>query len=168
MSSKDVFREIRKKAADLNVRINERKNKISNLGLALEETLRMGPQSPEVWNRKTNQLAALQREMQLLKDMRKDRSLSLYWIEFYKKFSIPFGAFSFIFLAVSLGLMAKRSGQTVGFIFGLIISLIYWVLIVGGQTMGIRLGTSPFWSMWMPNILALSAGLILAVIKVVK
>jgi lipopolysaccharide export system permease protein len=167
MSSIDVFREIRKKTADLNVRLNERQNKISILALAFENTLRGGPSS-ENWNRRTNQFTVFQRETQVLQSMQKDRTLSLYWLEFYKKFSIPFGAFSFIFLAVSLGLMAKRSGQTVGFIFGLIISVFYWALLLGGQTMGIRFNTSPFWSMWMPNILALSAGLILAIIKVVK
>ncbi|MDR0455055.1 MAG: LptF/LptG family permease [Treponema sp.] len=167
MSSVDVFREIRKKTAEIDVRLNERQNKVSVLALALEDTLRAGP-SAESWNRKANQFAAFQREAQILQSLREDRRLSMYWIEFYKKFSIPFGAFSFIFLAVSLGLMAKRSGQTVGFIFGLIISVVYWVLLVGGQTMGIRFDTPPFWSMWTPNILALSAGLILAVIKIVK
>ncbi|MDR2717439.1 MAG: LptF/LptG family permease [Treponema sp.] len=167
MSSVDVFKEIRIKTADLGVRLNERHNKVSVLALALEETLRAGP-SAESWNRRTSQFTAFQREVQALQSLRNDRSLSLYWLEFYKKFSIPFGAFSFIFLAVSLGLMAKRSGQTVGFIFGLIISVFYWVLLVGGQTMGIRFNTSPFWSIWMPNILALSAGLVLAIIKIVK
>jgi lipopolysaccharide export system permease protein len=106
MSSVDVFREIRKKTADLNVRLNERQNKVSTLALAFEDTLRAGPSS-ESWNRRTNQFTAFQRETQVLQSMQKDRSLSLYWLEFYKKFSIPFGAFSFIFLAVSLGLMAK-------------------------------------------------------------
>jgi lipopolysaccharide export system permease protein len=167
MSSRDVFREIRKKTSDLSVRINDRQNKIAALALALEETLRAGPPA-ENWNRRTNQLTAFQREESALSSLRKDRSLSLYRLEFYKKFSIPFGAFSFIFLAVSLGLMAKRSGQTVGFIFGLIIAVVYWALLLGGQTMGVRLSTPPFWSIWTPNILALSAGLILAVIRIVK
>jgi lipopolysaccharide export system permease protein len=167
MSSVDVFKEIRKQTAELNVRLNERRNKVSVLALTFEDILRAGP-SGENWNRRTSQVTALQREAQVLQSMRNDRSLSLHWLEFYKKFSIPFGAFSFIFLAVSLGLMAKRSGQTVGFIFGLIISVFYWVLLVGGQTLGIRFNTSPFWSIWMPNILALSVGLILATIKIVK
>jgi lipopolysaccharide export system permease protein len=167
MSSIDVFKEIRRKTADLNVRLNDRQGKVSALAIALEQTLREGP-SAEGWNRRANQLAAFQREEQALQATRKDRSLSLYWLEFYKKFSMPFGAFSFIFLAVALGLMAKRSGQTVGFIFGLIISVIYWALLLGGQTMGVRLNTPPFWSMWLPNILALSAGIILTIIKVVK
>ncbi|MDR2477137.1 MAG: LptF/LptG family permease [Treponema sp.] len=167
MSSRDVFREIQKKTVDLNARLNERKNKLATQALALEESLRQGPFG-ETWNRRANHLAGFQRELQTLAGLKRDRSLSIYWLEFYKKFSIPFGAFSFIFLAVSLGLMAKKSGQTVGFIFGLLIAVVYWALMLGGQTMGIRLNTSPFWSMWLPNLLALSAGLVLAVVKVRK
>jgi lipopolysaccharide export system permease protein len=167
MSSRDVYKEIRVKTADLNERLNERRNKVSVLALTLEETLRMGPAS-EGWNRRNNQFTAFQRETQVLQSVQNDRTLALYWIEFYKKFSIPFGAFSLIFLAVALGLMAKRSGQTVGFIFGLIISVIFWFLLLGGQTVGIRLNTPPFWAMWTPNILALTAGFILTIIKVAK
>jgi lipopolysaccharide export system permease protein len=165
MSSKDVFLEIRKKTADLEKRLNDRRKRISVQGLALEDNLRKGPEGSS-WNRRSSQNAEFLRERQALAAIKKDRSLSLYWLEFYKKFSIPFGAFSFVFLAVSLGLMAKRSGQTVGFIFGLIIAVFYWALLLGGQTLGIRMGASPFLSMWMPNILALSAGLILAILKV--
>jgi len=167
MSSIDVYKEIRKKTTDLNVLLNEKQGKVSVLALALEQTLRAGP-SADGWNRRANQHTAFEREAQALQAARKDRSLSLFWLEFYKKFSMPFGAFSFIFLAVALGLMAKKSGQTVGFIFGLIISVVYWALLLGGQTMGIRLSTPPFWSMWLPNILALSAGFILTIIKVVR
>jgi lipopolysaccharide export system permease protein len=165
MSSWDVRKEIIKKRMDLDRRLDERRNRIAVQALALEESLRSGPQG-EAWNRRQNLFAAFQREERSLLDMKKDRSLLIYLLEFYKKFSIPFGAFSFIFLAVSLGLMAKKSGQTVGFIFGLLIAVVYWALLLGGQTMGIRLSTSPFWSMWLPNILALSIGLVLAVIRI--
>jgi len=167
MSSIDVYKEIKSRTFELNSRMNEKRNKVSSLALVLENSLRAGPASPE-WNRRTNQFTAFQREAQTLHSMSKDRGLSLYWLEFYKKFSMPFGAFSFVFLAVALGLMAKRSGQTVGFIFGLIISVIYWALLLGGQTMGIRLSTPPFWSMWLPNILALSIGLVLTIIRVTR
>jgi len=167
MSSKDVYKEIKRRTVDLNNRMNEKRNRVSSLAFAFENSLRAGPASPD-WNRRVNQFAAFQREAQALQGMGKDRGLSLHWQEFYKKFSIPFGAFSFIFLAVALGLMVKRSGQTVGFIIGLIISVIYWALIIGGQHMAIRLNTPPFWSMWLPNILMLSAGLVLTVIKVTR
>jgi len=167
MSSVDVFREIQLQAADLSARVNERQGRVSVLGLALEETLRAGPAS-DAWHQRGSQLADFQREVQRLESMRNDRTLSLYRLEFNQKFSIPFGAFALIFLAVPLGLMAKRSGQTVGFIFGLIISVIYWAMLAGGQAMGLRLGTSPFLSIWAPNIIALVAGSILTVARVFK
>jgi lipopolysaccharide export system permease protein len=167
MSSIDVYKEIQKRTNDLDIRLNDRRNRVSVMAMAYENSLRAGPNA-EGWNRRVNQFAAFQRETQMLKSMQNDRSLSLHWLEFYQKFSVPFGAFSFIFLSVSLGLMAKRSGQTVGFIFGLIISVIYWALMLGGRVMGIRLSTPPFWSMWMPNILALTIGITLAIIKVKK
>jgi lipopolysaccharide export system permease protein len=167
MTSRDVWKEIVRKAAELDILLNERRNRVSSLGIAYEETLRGGSSSAN-WNRRTNQFAAFQREVEVLKDLSDDHSLSVYRLEFYKKFSIPFGAFSFIFLAVALGLMAKKSGQTVGFIFGLIISVVYWALLLGGQTMGIRMGTSPFWSMWTPNLMALTAGFVLTLVKVLR
>jgi lipopolysaccharide export system permease protein len=167
MSSLDVLREIRKKTADLNARLEERRRRLSGHALALEDVLRRGP-GDEGWNRRTNLTATYQREAQALESQKTDRTIMLYRLEFYKKFSIPFGALSFVFLSVSLGLLAKKSGQTVGFIFGLLIAVIYWALLLGGQTMGMRLGYSPFWSMWFPNILAMSTGLVMGVLRIRK
>ncbi|MDR1319613.1 MAG: LptF/LptG family permease [Treponema sp.] len=167
MSSTDVRRGIRQKTIDRNVRMEERRSRIMSQASVLEESLRAGP-AGESWNRRTNLLSAYQRETTALEGIKREHSLLIYRLEYYKKFSIPLGAFSFVFLAVSLGLTAKKSGQTVGFIFGLIISVLYWALLLGGQTMGMRLGYSPFWSMWTPNILAIGAGLILAVVKTRK
>ena len=165
MSSTDLRREIGVKAVQVGERVNDRSIRVLNNALSLEDTLRKG-QANEAWNRRENNLNTFMRELQALRAVRNDRTLSVYRLEYYKKFSIPFGSLSFVLLAISLGLLAKKSGQTVGFIFGLIISVIYWALLLGGQTMGIRLGYSPFWSMWMPNILAASIGLILFIIRI--
>jgi lipopolysaccharide export system permease protein len=165
MSSRDVYRDIRIKTAELDTRLNERRNIISVHALALEECLREGP-GGEFWNRQSNLFSNYQREYRTLENMKEDRGILAYLLEFHKKFSIPFGAFSFIFLSVSLGLMAKKSGQTVGFIFGLLISVVYWALMLGGQAVGVRMGASPFWSMWLPNVLALSIGIFLAILRV--
>jgi lipopolysaccharide export system permease protein len=167
MSSTDVRREIKIKLEDLRVRQENHYLKILSQGLALEDSLRKG-RSHEAWNRRENQYNGLLREYQVLLNTRKDRSLLVHRLEYYKKFSIPFGAFFFVFLAVPLGLLAKKSGQTVGFIFGLIIAVIYWALLLGGQTLGLRLGYSPFWSMWLPNILAASTGLVMCAVRLRK
>jgi lipopolysaccharide export system permease protein len=165
MSSTDVRREIKVKEANLRARLDTRYNKALSHALSLEGALRKGPGDIE-WNRRANYSQSFLQEIEAAEALKNDRSLLIYRLEYYKKFSIPFGALSFVFLAVSLGLLAKKSGQTVGFIFGLLISVVYWALLLGGQTMGQRLGYSPFWSMWLPNILALTAGLIMGAVRI--
>jgi lipopolysaccharide export system permease protein len=164
MSSSDVWKEILIKREALRKRLDERYSRVLEQALLIESGLRGGPQD-EAWNRRANTLAAFARELESASAVKRDRSLMLYLLEFYKKFSIPFGALSFVFLAVPLGLLAKKSGQTVGFIFGLIISFLYWALLLGGQTMGMRLGYSPFWSIWLPNILAVSIGGVMCIVR---
>ena len=165
MSSRDVYSTVKVKRVELDERANERKGRLVIQAYALENIIRAGTDS-DSWNRRSSSISGFQREAQALVLIQNDRSLLIHVIELYRKFSVPFGAFCFVFLAVSLGLMAKKSGQTVGFIFGNIIAVLYWSMLFIGQTMGLRLGTPPFWSMWFPNILSLAAGIILAVVKV--
>lgn len=167
MSSRDVYAEIKKKEVEFNERVNERRVKTSVQAMSLENILRAGPEA-DSWNKKAASIASFDREAIVLKSLEIDQNFLIYIIEFYKKFSLPLGAFSFVFLAVSLGLMAKKSGQTVGFIFGILIAVIYWSMLFIGQTMGLRVRTPPFWSMWLPNIICLSVGLVLAMIRIRK
>lgn len=90
------------------------------------------------------------------------RTLNMYRMEYHKKFAIPFGAFFFVMLAFPLGLSVKSNGQSVGFIFGLIIALLYWVLLVGGQTLSVKLGFNGVLMMWVPNTAVSIAGLALS------
>ncbi|MDR0449959.1 MAG: LptF/LptG family permease [Treponema sp.] len=167
MSSVDVYRGIVNQRRDLDLRLDEQRGRISSQALELEALLRKGPEDGS-WNRRANLFSSFERETGTLAIIGQDRLLLRYLLEYYKKFSIPFGALSFVLLAVSLGLLAKKSGQTVGFIIGLLISVLYWALLLGGQTMGIRLGYPPFWSIWFPNILAVSAGIVLGIIRIRK
>jgi lipopolysaccharide export system permease protein len=164
MSSVDVRAEIRQKEDTLRAAVNGEKWNLTGNALALENALRAGPGSSG-WYRLEYLNDEFNANLNTVSLMRKDRILSIYWLEFYKKFSIPFGALCFVFLAVTLGLLAKKSGQTVGFLIGIIISVLYWALLLGGQTAGTQLGFSPFWSMWLPNILSLGAGLVLVLYR---
>ena len=87
-----------------------------------------------------------------------DRSLQIYLLEFHKKFSIPAGCLAFVIFAFPVGYFARRSGRSIGFGIGLIVSVLYWSLLFAGQTLGLRLDFSPFWSMWLPNILLVLMG----------
>jgi lipopolysaccharide export system permease protein len=165
MSSTDVRREIRVKEANLRDNRNEQAYKTLESALSLEDILRNGP-AYEDWNRRNGQVSRFAGELETAAAIKNDRSLLIYRLEYYKKFSIPFGALAFVFLAVPLGLLAKKSGQTAGFIFGLLIAVFYWAFLFGGQTMGTRLGYSPFWAMWLPNALALGIGLIMSLVRI--
>ena len=87
-----------------------------------------------------------------------DRNLQLYRLEYHKKFSIPASCLVFIIFAMPVGLMARRSGRTVGFGIGLLMSAFYWGLLFTGHTLGIRLEFSPLLAMWFPNLVMLVLG----------
>jgi lipopolysaccharide export system permease protein len=165
MSSMDVAREIGKKAAAISEKVDEKRRQAYEAALDLEFSLRNGPSFPS-WNERASAHGRLKQERSLAADVLKDRTLRVYRIEYFKKFSIPFGALSFIFLAIPLGLFTRKSGQSVGFGIGLIIAVFYWALLVGGQTLGVRLGYSPFWVMWLPNIVAVTFGTVLSILRV--
>jgi lipopolysaccharide export system permease protein len=167
MSSVDVYGEIRSQRKALSERLDEQYRKTMKRAFILEDALREGP-GRGIWNGRNAALEDFSRESREAVSMRKDRTLSNYLLEFYRKFSMPAGALAFVFLASPLGLLAKRSGQTVGFLVGVMISVVYWVLLFGGQTLGLRAGYSPFWTMWLPDILTFVIGIILCLKRIRK
>lgn len=94
--------------------------------------------------------------------------LNLYEMEYYKKFSLPFGSLFFSLLAFPLALMfGKINGQTIGLIIGILISVLYWSLIIMGQNIGIRNNINGFYVMWFPNAIVSVFGFIF-LLKLVK
>lgn len=88
--------------------------------------------------------------------------LNTYKLEFNKKFSIPFGSIFFAILAFPLSLIfGRKDGQTLGLIFGIILSVLYWAATIIGQMFGIRGGYNGFWMMWTPNLVLGLLGIIL-------
>jgi len=167
MSSADVAREIAHKESALTAQLEERKLRLFRAAGLLQEALRAVDTSV-LANRRRPLLEAFIRDRDALEKARKDRNLQIYRLEYYKKFSIPFGAASFVFLALPLGLFARKSGQAVGFGLGLIIAVLYWALLIAGQTMGVRLGYSPLLAMWLPNFSALLIGIILTALRIAR
>ncbi|MGQ9706275.1 MAG: LptF/LptG family permease [bacterium] len=75
-----------------------------------------------------------------------------YLVEIYKKYSIPFATLSFIFFGVPFGVIIKRGGKGIGFGMSVIFFLIYYVFIVGGDSLGSRGIVPPLVAVWLPNI----------------
>ena len=163
MSSIDVYTEIVKKRKDLDLRQNEKTENLFGFEYRYRQEYDAAinrlfageityQNAQEALKRTLGELVA-EKDRSIA-----DRSLQLYLIEFYKKFSIPFGCLVFIFLAFPIGLFTKKSGRSMGFGIGLFVSIFYWGMMVAGQTLGIRSDFSPLLSMWIPNTVILILG----------
>jgi len=84
-----------------------------------------------------------------------------YLVEIYQKYSIPFATLSFIFFGVPFGMIIKKGGKGIGFGMSVIFFLIYYVFIVGGQSLGSRNILPPLLAMWLPNIVFGALGVFL-------
>ena len=94
-----------------------------------------------------------------------DRNLRIYRIELNRKFALPFGCAFFILFAFPVGSLARRSGRTVGFGVGLFMSVVYWILLIGGQTIGVNQpALSPLLVTWVPNLFMALLGLALTLL----
>jgi lipopolysaccharide export system permease protein len=159
MPSIDLYRVIAEKRSVFEQRKARRVEDIayarSSLGEAYEGEVAASSPWPNSAERLAPSLVALRSFGEKVPE---DRTLQVYRLEYYKKFSIPFGALFFVILAFPLGLLARKSGRTLGFGLGILVAVLYWALLLGGQTLGAKLAWSPFWSTWTPNVIVLVAG----------
>jgi lipopolysaccharide export system permease protein len=172
MSSRDVRTEIREKEAALaeRRRSHERALAVANYELlqTYEDMLAKSESlgSTDIDERLEAGLAEYQ---ELAEREIRDRSLQRYRLEFHKKFAIPFACLAFVFFAFPVGLVPRRSGRAVGFGLGLLVAVVYWSLLIAGDTLGTRqMQLSPAVAMWAPDVLVVLAGLALFVRRKVK
>ncbi|MDD7269219.1 MAG: LptF/LptG family permease [Treponema sp.] len=112
----------------------------------------------------------LKKEIKRLKEENGDESYVSFWImEFYKKFSIPFGSLFFSFLAFSIAfLFGKHNGLTMGLFLGIIICVLNWAMQILGQMFVVRVEWDPFWCIWVPNMVVGILGFIFYLVLVRK
>ena len=164
MSSVDVWDVIQDRRGTLDARRADQRALIDNLRLRLAQEYAYGIE--RVYNGSTtvgriteDLTATLAQVSQEAARPIVDRTLQNYELEFHKKFSIPFACLTFIIFAFPVGLMTRRAGRAVGFGIGLLVSTLYWTMLIAGQTLGINNPSlSPALAMWLPNIVILALG----------
>ncbi len=102
-------------------------------------------------NQKTTQLKAKVRERARLE------------IEVNKKFSLAIACLIFLLIGAPLGYVFRRGGVA-GIIVGVLLFSLYYILVLTGEELADRRGFSPFWAMWLPNIVLLVPGIIMFII----
>lgn len=101
-----------------------------------------------------------------IKENAPERTLNIYMMEFNKKFSIPFGAFFFVMLAAAISGAGRLHNQSVGFVLGLLISVSYWAILMGGQTLALNRNLNGSIAMWLPNAMLFGLAIFFFIKKV--
>ncbi len=83
-----------------------------------------------------------------------------FLVEIHKKYSISVACFSFVLIGVAMALRFPRGGMGLVIGGGLLVFAIFYVCLVGGESLADRGYASPAVAMWLPNILMLLAGTI--------
>lgn len=97
-----------------------------------------------------------------------NRNLRTWKIELYQKFAIPLSCLTFLLLSFPLGLTTKRSGKAMGFGIGLLITIVYWSLLMGSKLYAYRSTISSFLIVASPNIFILTITAILIPLRFKK
>lgn len=81
-------------------------------------------------------------------------------VEIHKKYTISVACFSFVLIGVALALRFPRGGMGLVLGGGLLIFAIFYISMVGGESLADRGFVSPALAMWFPNILVVAAGIV--------
>jgi len=90
-----------------------------------------------------------------------------YLMDLYMKFSIPFACIAFGLIGIPLGVQPTRSGKSYGFILGIFIVMLYYILLTSAEVLSEKGTLPPVLASWTPNIVLISLGIYL-LIKVGK
>jgi len=84
-----------------------------------------------------------------------------YGVEIQKKFSLAFACIVFVLVGAPIALRFPRGG--VGLVIGVsfVVFAIYYIGLIGGESLANHNIISPFWAMWADNVIFLLVGLLL-------
>lgn len=72
-------------------------------------------------------------------------------VELHRRYAIPFVCIIFGFIGVPLGIQSRRSGRSFGFVFSILILLIYYFSLIAFEMFAMRKTIPPFLAAWTPN-----------------
>ncbi|MDR0516154.1 MAG: LptF/LptG family permease [Fibromonadaceae bacterium] len=112
---------------------------------------------------------ALKEETDILKEverMESRREIILkrraqYQVEVHKKISTAVACLVFALIGAPLGIIARRGGIGPGTVYSLGFFAVYWICLIGGESLAVRLAISPALSMWACNAFIGTIGLFL-------
>jgi lipopolysaccharide export system permease protein len=76
-------------------------------------------------------------------------------VEWHKKWAIPFACIVFVLIGAPLAIRFPRGGPGMVIAISLTIFGIYYMSLIGGESLGDKGKVAPFWGPWAPNLLFL-------------
>lgn len=83
---------------------------------------------------------------------------SVYAVELHKKYAIPAACIVFVLVGIPIAVRFPKGGVGLTLGAGFVIFGMFYVGLIGGESLANRLMISPFWAMWAPNVILGLAG----------
>ncbi|RLE28151.1 MAG: hypothetical protein DRJ65_00670 [Acidobacteria bacterium] len=93
-------------------------------------------------------------------ELRLDKRMAA--VEFNRRLAIPFASITFALLALPLGIGVRAGSRGRGFLFSILVVLVYYILNSYGEFLVIERGVPSWIGMWIPNIALSGAALFLS------
>lgn len=93
-------------------------------------------------------------------DWRTER-IAKYWVEIYKKFSIPIACVIFVLIGAPIGMYTKKGNLGYAALIGTGFLTFFWISIIQGEKLADRLFISPFTGMWFSDIFLAVVGIVM-------
>jgi lipopolysaccharide export system permease protein len=84
-----------------------------------------------------------------------------YRVEIHKKYAIAFACFVFVLVGAPLAVRFPRGGVGMVITVSVGIFALFWISLIGGETLADRGYVGPATAMWLPNLILLPLGLLL-------
>ncbi len=104
-------------------------------------------ESDYIAERAAGELAAFRNRARTLQ-----RRINEYSVEWHKKWAIPFACIVFVLIGAPLAVRFPRGGAGMVILFSVIIFAIYYISLIGGESLGDNGTIAPFVGPWLPNI----------------
>jgi lipopolysaccharide export system permease protein len=86
-----------------------------------------------------------------------------YLVEFHKKLTIPVACLVFVLLGIPMAVSTGRSGRGVSLTLALVVYVVYYLCLLGGEKIADRGLVNPALAMWYGNIMLTAVGVVLFV-----
>lgn len=81
-----------------------------------------------------------------------------YRVEYHKKWAIPFACIVFVLIGAPIAVRFPRGGVGMVISVSLVVFGVYYMGLMGGETLADKGHVSPFWAMWASNVVFLAVG----------